>query len=335
MFRKIGVILTAVATIAFGFFSVPSAIALTYSPCSTGSAGFGFSFWNPYDDPGTSAITTDYDYQNDVNELGYVVDWSIDEDAHDADYPTHLSGYSVFNTAIPDLLSGIPSRAAIFFGLGVGPSTVPANWTNWSWLETQLTLYENLADDLYSQYGSRVKGWYIPTEPNEALLSNYSDAYQYGVWLGQITSYLHSHDGNHGVMVALLSASAQANGDSMVQFAQQAWPMMANAGFGANDVWNIEDGFDLTSPQWTTSQEIAGFQQFHAYASESGGGQVWSDIYTPASATPTQFEPYLQALAPYTNLESQWLFYEYMDPPNTAQNPNALSDFDSYYTYCM
>lgn len=304
--------------------------ALTSSPCTTGKAGFGATFWEPYYNPSSAQMTAQINAQRAVNDNTYIFDWAVDEDANNATWYPNGLGFPVFSDALPKLINALaPSGGSLWMGLVVAPSLDSKMSNNWSWLQTQVPLFERVADDLYRLYGRSIKGWYIPNEPDESVVSTYDHSYQYGAFLRQIDDYLHTHDGNKPVMIAPMMPSAIYTNLTPSQFIQQMQPMMAVAHM---DVWNLEDGFAMTG--WSPSQEAQAFALAQTYASQYGS-HIWADLYTPNNATPAQWTPYLQALAPYSEVLSQWTFGQYLDPNDTADNPMAAAYYSSYRSYCM
>jgi hypothetical protein len=298
-------------------------------PCATGQPGFTQSFWDPYDNWSIAQIQQELGFQHQLGDNGLIVDWSVDQEANAAWYPDAL-GYGYFENSIPNLVSAArSSNVPLWMGLIVSPSLFAANGNSWNFLEGEVPAFERVADDLYRQYGSAIRGWYIPTEPSQANVATYALSYQYGAWLNQIDGYLHTHDGNKQVMIAAQMPSAANSGLTPTQFVQEIQPMMAVAHM---DVWNFEDGFGMTG--WTPQQEAAGFALAKQYAS-SAHATVWADVYTPPASTPSQWEPYLRAIAGARISQlTQWTFPVYMDPNVTTFNAQAAADFQSYSTYC-
>lgn len=297
--------------------------------CPESRPGFGYSFWNPYDNWSAAQVASELARQQSVKENGLIVDWAVDQEANAAWYPNTL-GYSYFEDTLPTVVSAAHSAGMpLWMGLIVSPNLFADNGNDWSFLEAELPKFEAVADDLYQQYGSEITGWYVPTEPTQSNFATYALSVQYGQWLGQLTAYLHTHDGNKQVMIAAEMPSASLTGVTPTQYAQELAPAMAVAGI---DVWNVEDGFDMTG--WTPAEEAAGFTVLQQEAAANHTA-VWADVYTGSNSTPAQFEPYLQAIAATgTHQLSQWTFPDYMDPDNTAANPSAASEFSQYAAYC-
>ena len=327
--HRVAGLIVAVALLAGLMVLASPAEGLSYSPCSTGRPGFGATFWDPYYSPSTTQMASEVRAQGNVHDSTYVVDWAVDEDANNATWYPNGLGYPVFSDMIPKLINTLaPSGAPLWMGLVVGPGLSSANSNNWTWLETQVPLFERVADDLYRLYGKSITGWYIPSEPGESIVASYDNSYQYGAFLRQIDDYLHTHDGNKRVMIAPAMPSAIYNNLTPYQFVLQMQPMMAVAHM---DIWNLQDGFGMTG--WSAAQEAAGFALARQYGLQYGS-RIWADVYTPNNSTPAQWEPYLQALAPYSDVLSQWTFPQYLDPGDTADNPNAAAFYSAYSSYC-
>lgn len=319
-------IVVALLTLGAAFGSSTAGAAVP-TPCPTGQPGFSHTFWDPYDDWSPSQVQQDAAWRSYFNDNVVIIDYAVDQEANAAWYPDTL-GYSYFEPTIPNVLAG--TSGTVGMGLLVSPNEFSQYSNDWNFLEAELPKFEAVADDLYRQYGSRIRYWYIPTEPDQSNLSTYDLSYQYGAWLNQIDSYLHTHDGDLPVTIAVDMPSAVNAGITPYQFVQEMQPMMSDANM---DVWMLEDGFGMTG--WTPQEEAAGFSLAEQYAT-SDNAAVWADVYTPASSTPTQFEPYLQTIAnvgTYTFI--QWTFPDYMDPSYTTSNGNAADDYNSYYSYCV
>jgi hypothetical protein len=301
---------------------------VTTGPCSTGHPGYSATYWNPYDNFTAAQVRRDLTYQYGVHDTGIVVDYAVDQEANAAWYPNTV-GYNQFAATIPTLLSEVRPGAPLWMGLIVSPDLFAANETSWGFLESEVPKFEHVADDLYRNYGTRITGWLIPTEPDQKVVATYDLSYQYGAWLRQIDDYLHTHDGNKRVMIAPGMPSAIYAGLTPSQFVHEMQPMMAVAHM---DIWNLQDGFGMTA--WTSAQEAQGFALANYYAAQVGA-TTWADVYTPSSSTPDQWEPYLRAIASAgTSTLSQWTFPDYMDPSNTGSNANAGADYNAYKRYC-
>jgi hypothetical protein len=330
------VVRALIATVAMitsvftGLVRTPSGPTHLLLACPSGHVGFTASFWNPYDDWTLAQTTAELQAQRQVAEEGVIVDWAVDQEAGAAWYPSRL-GYHYFENTLPTLLAAARSlNQQVWMGLIVSPNLFQVNGNSWSFLAQEVPRFEAVADELYRLYGASIAGWYIPTEPDQSNVSSYSLSYQYGAWLRQIDDYLHQHDGDKRVMIALQMPSAVNSGLTPLQFVQEAQPMMSVAHM---DVWNVEDGFGMTG--WTPAQEAAGFTLARQYASQDGAS-VWADVYTPSNAPPSQWEPYLAAIAAtgVTQL-TEWTFPDYMDPSSPAATTNEVSNFLSYSAYCL
>jgi hypothetical protein len=305
------------------------ALAASRTACPTAQPGFSATFWDPYVNWTPLQVNQDLAWQRQVGDQGIIVDWAVDQEANAAWYPDNI-GYSYFEATIPTLVNAASaSGQPLWMGLIVSPTLFQQSGNSWSFLEAEVPKFEAVADDLYRQYGQSISGWYIPTEPSQTSVSTYALSYQYGVWLRQIDDYLHTHDGNKKVMIAPGMPSAVNSGLTPQQFVQEMQPMMAVAHM---DIWNFQDGFGMTG--WTASQEAAGFALAKTYGAADSAA-VWADIYTPPASSPSQWEPYLGAIAKAgVSVLTQWTFTDYMDPNNVTANANAGSDYSAYAAYC-
>jgi hypothetical protein len=135
---------------------------------------------------------------------GIIDQWTIDEDANQAYYPDAAGWYPRANDMTDPLLSAAGQAGdTVWLGLA-NVSAWQAHAGDAKWLNNQLYVDEQTADQLYKLYGSNqaFKGWYVPFEVSDAELGTAADAGPMKSFFSSLASYLHSHDGGKPVMTS-------------------------------------------------------------------------------------------------------------------------------------
>jgi hypothetical protein len=312
------------ATAAAGAALAVAASAVTPTAAeAAGAPPLGGSFWSPYDDWSSDRISATLSEQAALGQRTLIIDWAAHLDANDTAYPADPAlGYTRFNDVIPRLVAQTTrSHFELWMGLAVAPDGFPANEDDPRYLADFVHRSIQLADDLFARYGAAIHGWYIPTEPTAQELSSPAKANQYAGWLTQLVGYLHSHDGGKPVMISPCMPTAIQVGWTADQFVSALAPLMRTTGI---DVWNVQDGFEMTG--WSPTEEAHAFTQLADLASRSGT-HVWADVYTPARdglgrpVTAAQLYPYLAALKSTGVPLVQWTFNDYF--ASTTQDADA------------
>ncbi|NUT20590.1 MAG: DUF4434 domain-containing protein [Hamadaea sp.] len=114
-------------------------------------------------------LANEYTYLTNACMTTQVIQWTADSKHHTATYSTGLSGYTKSTaTEVPDRILSKAETAGVnvYVGLQINDDW----WTNYAdnatWLANEATLAENLADELWSNYGpyDSFAGWYLPFE---------------------------------------------------------------------------------------------------------------------------------------------------------------------------
>jgi hypothetical protein len=328
------------AAVALGATLVPGGTASAATTATSTNPGFTATFVSPYwfdgkDD--AAQLKTQFAAQKQAGVNTVIIEWSAHEDAMTAAYPANPTlGYGAFNDAVPQYVAAAKAAGlTVWMGLIVAPDMYEnqANITSASWLAGQATRFQKLADDLYGKYGSSIAGWYIPVEPGNNMLKTPAGAARIGGWLGSISSYLHTHDGKKPVMVSPSMPSAESAGLSPEQFVAEMQPMVAAAHI---DVWNLQDGFEMTS--WSPEQEANAFAAAQALV-QKYNAKLWASVYTPAvdgngTVPLSRLVPYLRAIAETGTTLSTWEFAQYLDPDaSQANGAQMTTNFAQYRSY--
>lgn len=182
----------------------------------------------------TSArFAQEYLYMKPVGITTVIDQWTVDQDANQAYYPSSAGWYPEKTNMVGNLVSSASSYGMqVWLGL--------ANTYNWQahagdsvWLNNQAYADEVTADQLYKLYGTSFKGWYISNEVNDKLLSTPADVGPMTTFFQTLANYLHSHDGNKPVMTSPTYANLT---QTPSQFAASAKAVM-----GSVDVLNVQD----------------------------------------------------------------------------------------------
>ena len=311
--------------------------AVAAEKCASKASTFSGTFWSPYDDWSVGDMESMFREQASVGIHSTIVVWSVHLDANDAAYPSSPGlGYSRFNDSIPKLVEA--SRAAgqkLWMGLIVAPDGFPAHHEDTAWLGAFVKRSEAVAHDLNALYGDTIAGWYVPTEPAYADIDTASKARTYAGWLGHLTGYLHSHDGNKPVMVSPTMPSAIYTGATATQYVELLKRLIVSTKV---DVWNLQDGFRMTA--WSPTQEAAAFVLAKKYT-RAVGSALWASVYTPprdGNGTPlsvAQMAPYLDAISATGTPLTQWTYNDYFSGTQaTTDRVLRVGNLAAYRAWC-
>ncbi|MBO9578407.1 MAG: DUF4434 domain-containing protein, partial [Microbacteriaceae bacterium] len=335
MRRIAQIVLAGAAASAVVLGVVPAAQAATTRP------GFIASFVSPYFFDGRAStqqqLATQLDAQEQVGAGDVIVEWAVHADARNAAYPSSPAlGLGRFNDAVPALVQAVQARGdQLWMGLVVAPDAWadPSRFTSEQFLAEQLALTNAVADDLWAQYGGAVKGWYIPVEPSWDMISTPERAARLGEWYDAIADHLHALSGKP-VMVSPSMPYAWNVGMAPTDYVAAMAPMIAGSDV---DVWNLQDGFEMTG--WSPETEANAFRAARALT-DAAGAELWAAIYTPAyngagvRVPVSKLTPYLEALGALGVPLTQWEFAQYLSPdlgrPNGAEMTENLAQYRAY-----
>lgn len=261
-----------------------------------------------------------------------ILQWSLDEDDQKVLYPgppvPNIPGTSTPYLIGPDYVDNLLFHAnahgdQVWLGL--------SNFGAWqshagdaTWLGQQLALSEQVADELYSLFGSNAAfvGWYIPFEIDALLLSTPADITPMTNYFTSLINYLHTHYPSKLVMV---SPTYSINGVllSPTSYATALKPVVAGV-----DVINLQDGGSTQTPA-TISSYFAALKT----ALTGTGTALWSnpDMFGTSGPMPSaQLQANIQAAAPYVSKITGFSFPTQMGPHDISS-----SAYDNYKTYAL
>jgi hypothetical protein len=257
---------------------------------------------------------------------GIIDQWTVDEDANQAYYPDASGWYPRANDMTDPLLSAAGQAGdTVWLGLA-NVSAWQAHAGDPKWLNNQLYVDEQTADQLYQRYGSAkaFKGWYVPFEVSDHELGTAADAGPMRSFFGALTSYLHSHDGGRPVMT---SPTYEHLTLSPATFAASVRSVL-----GGFDVIDVQDsggsGYEQPSDitNWFTAlhQALAGT-----------GSALWDDpdLFSAANKggpmAPAQLQANLKAAYGQVSGYSGFSFTTQLDPNLTGTS----TYYNAYLAY--
>jgi len=262
---------------------------------------------------------------SDMKAVGIrtVIDqWTVDMDANQAYYPTPSNWYPSGANMVGNLLNAAgPRQMSVWLGLG-NVYSWQAHATDWAFLQNQLYVDIQTANQLYALYPGRFKGWYISNEVDDTLLANPAAVAPMRWFFTQLADYLHTHLGNLPVMASPTYSSLQR---SPAQFAQGIKDV-----HGALDVVNVQDsgGSGYIGPTDITNW-------FSALAAGFRGTRtaVWSnaDMFAAPSGpmAPTRLQADLNATCGLVAANSGFSFTTQMSPRSLG----TASFYNAYRSY--
>jgi Domain of unknown function (DUF4434) len=252
--------------------------------------------------------------------------WTIDEDANQAYYPDASGWYPRSSDMTGPLLSAAGAAGdTVWLGLA-NVSAWQSHAGDASWLNNQLYVQEQTADQLYKLYGSNkaFKGWYLSFEVSDQELGSSADATAMKSFFTSLTTYLHTHDGDKPVMT---SPTYEHLTESPAQFAASVASVL-----GGFDVINVQDsgGSGYEQPSDITNW----FTALHK-ALTGTRSSMWDDpdLFSASNKggpmTPTQLQANLKAAYGQVSGFSGFSFTTQLDP-NLIGTSSYYSAYQSY-----
>jgi len=159
--------------------------------------------------------------------------WTVDMDANLAHYPAPATWYPRGADMVGPLIREAErQQMSVWLGLG-NVYNWQAHATDLAWLQNQLYVDIQTANQLYALYPGRFKGWYISNEVDDHLLANPAAIGPMRWFFTELANYLHTHLGNLPVMASPRYSGLQL---SPARFAQGIKDV-----HGALDVVNVQD----------------------------------------------------------------------------------------------
>lgn len=271
--------------------------------------------------------------------------WLYDDGTVGTIYPAGQStGYGSFDSSLPKVLAAAEKYGIhVWVGLLLRYDLLDAPETR-----SDATLLNSfgaetvrLARDLYREYGGRIAGWYIPTEPGESSISDPSILRLHTQFFAKITSGLSVIDPSVPVMVSPCVPRATRiglRGNTFVTFLE---PMIRGAGV---DVWALQVGHNMTDWPPADDAELIRLGQEIAARYQA---EVWADIYLPGPgrnvgdppdpgfpANSASLVDELDALAAVGVPIAIWTFDDAMNPDPSRGNTQFRTPFyDAYMAY--
>lgn len=220
--------------------------------------------------------------ENDLVDAGLsqqVLQWTADSGAETTVFPSDLAGYtqSTDTDVVGRLLDAASDDGIDVY---VGLQTNNDWWTNYAndttWLDDQASIAEELADDLYTTYGSdsSFAGWYIPFEMDNWNFTTESQWSAMASFYTTVDDYL--HELSPGLPVIIAPFFNTAGGETSSQWTSMWEYVLANAPI---DVIALQDG--VGDGHATTGQLATWYGATQtAIEDASPSTQLWADTDT-------------------------------------------------------
>jgi Domain of unknown function (DUF4434)/F5/8 type C domain/Domain of unknown function (DUF5109)/Fibronectin type III domain len=263
-------------------------LAATPPALASNPAALNGSFIQPQlvDQLSDTQLATEDSYLTRAGLTQQVLQWTADTGADTTVYPSGLSGYT--QSTSTDVVGRILTAAdnaglKEYIGLQVNNDW----WTNYandsSWLNGQATTATQLADDLYSKYGSHSSfaGWYIPFEVDNWNFTTSTTWSNMASFYTTVADYLHNL--TPGLPVIIAPFFNTSGGLTSSQWTTMWESILGNAPI---DVVALQDG--VGDGHATTQQLATWFAATQsAIQNASPSTQLWADTDTYN----TSFEP--------------------------------------------
>jgi hypothetical protein len=267
-----------------------------------------------------------YDQElRDMKAVGItsVIDqWTVDMDANEAYYPSSTGWYPRGPNMVGNLLSAAGRhQMPVWLGLG-NVYGWQEHATDYAFLQNQLYVNIQTANQLYALYGSQIKGWYISNEVDDKLLANPAAIAPMRWFFNELATYLHTHLGNLPVMASPTYSGLQL---SPAQFAQGIKQV-----HGSLDVVNVQDG---GGSGYIKSTDITNWFTALSAAFKGTSTKVWAnaDMFDSPSGpmAPTKLKANLMATCGLVAANSGFSYTTQMSPLTLGTS----TYYDAYKTY--
>jgi hypothetical protein len=333
-------IIAAMAGLVLAMLPTPDAAHAT--PTCTASPRLSGSFIQPdlVDSwTGTQIATEDTNLKNACITT-QILQWTADSKNHTATYDTGLTGYT-WNTShdVPDRLLSHAESAGInvYVGLQINDDW----WTKYAddttWLSNEATFAEQLADELYDNYGpyDSFAGWYLPFEVENDHFQTTTEQDNLASFYATVIGYLHSNFGLPVVISPFFNANLGGALDSSGW--QSMWTrILDDLGSSSPDVIAVQDGIGAGH---ATSAQLGTW--FSATKSAITAAAVSTALYDNAETYqvgPSGFQPMpvgpivTDMSAVSTSVTGYWSFsYDhYQSPLSTFANSAYHNSYLNY-----
>jgi chitodextrinase len=328
--RRMRRLIAATIAVALGAALLAPATSAMATPTCTTTPRIGGSFVQPalIDGMTSTQLTSEFSTLTNACITSQVLQWTADTGNDTTVYPSGLAGYTQStSTDVVSRLLTAADTAGVKEYLGLG--TDNDWWTNYAnnttWLSSQATAADALADDLYSKYSSHtsLSGWYIPFEVDNWNFLTSTTWSNMATFLSTVATHLHTL--SPGLPVIIAPFFNTSGGQTSSQWTTMWESILANAPI---DVLALQDG--VGDGHATTAQLSTWFSATQtAITTSSPSTALWSDSdtynpdFTPMSISNVVAD--LDAEAPYvSNILS--FSYDHYDSP--SQVPSA---YDATY----
>lgn len=308
---------------------VPAPVAFAIPTCTTTPRIDG-SFIQPALVDGWSASQLSAEFATLTNACitSQVIQWTADTKNNTTIYPSGLSGYSqdTSTDVVGRVLTAADSaNVAEYLGLQTNDDWWNTYASDSSWLNSQATKANALADDLYAKYGthSSFSGWYLPFEVDNWNFTSTTSWSNMASFYTTVANHLHSLTPGKPVVISPFFNTT--GGQTSSQWTTMWESILTTAPI---DVVALQDG--IGAGHATISQLPTWFAATKAaITSTRPATQLWADSetfntdFTPMSIG--QLVSDLEAVAPYV---SKILSFSYDHYDSPSQVPSV---YDTTY----
>lgn len=328
--RKLGRSLAMSIGMALAIAVIAPATTAEATPTCTTTPRISGSFVQPalIDGMTSTQLTNEFSTLTNACITRQVLQWTADTGVDTTVYPSGLSGYtqSTSTDVVSRLLTAADTAGVKeYLGLGTDNDWWSNYANNTTWLSSQATAADALADDLYSKYGTHtsLSGWYIPFEVDNWNFLTSTTWSNMATFLSTVATHLHTL--SPGLPVIIAPFFNTSGGQTSSQWTTMWESILANAPI---DVVALQDG--VGDGHATTAQLSTWYSATKtAITTSSPSTALWSDAdtynadFTPMSIGNVVAD--LTAEAPYVS--SIFAFsYDHYDAP--SQVPAA---YDATY----
>jgi hypothetical protein len=266
----------------------------------------------------STQLTSEFGTLTNACITGQVLQWTADTGLNTTVYPSGLSGYtqSTSTNVVGRLLTAADTAGVTeYLGLGTDSDW----WTNYAnnttWLNSQATAANALADDLYSKFSTHASlgGWYIPFEVDNWNFLTSTTWSNMSTFLSTIATHLHTL--SPGLPVIIAPFFNTSGGQTSSQWTTMWESILASAPI---DVLALQDG--VGDGHATTAQLSTWFSATQtAITTSSPSTALWSDSdtynpdFTPMSISNVVAD--LNAESPYVSKIFAFS-YDHYDAPS-------------------
>ncbi|MCD9022387.1 DUF4434 domain-containing protein [Cohnella silvisoli] len=304
-------------------------------PAGSASAILSGSFLQPDlgDQWSNSQWTTEFQKMEEAGMDHLFLQWTANSKLNTTVYPSGLSGYTqnTTNDVVSKTLSmGNQFGMDIYLGLQLNEDWFVNYTNNATWLSNETTKAENLAQDLWTKYGSNAsfKGWYLSFEVDNWNLPTSVEWDRMATFYDTVIDYIKTLSPNLPVIV---SPFYNTSGGLTTTGWQTMWEyILARANI---DVIALQDG--IGAGHATTAQLASWFSATKtAIQNARPATALWDD----AETFNLDFKPMdikllkddLAAVSSYVSKYTSFSFNHYISPQQV--NPLYFTTYKDYFS---